>query len=121
MRKVIQEPGFWMMLFGTIIIAMLLFVPNGRCESSVETLIVSHDYGPLTYAIEIRNECNGSGIGFGSTYNLSKTNCETKYYHLIGPTGKGTVLVGITHKLPTAEVLQLMLRRYILTITEGGL
>lgn len=35
MKEVIQEPGFWLMIFGTIIIAMILFVPAGNYGDGV--------------------------------------------------------------------------------------
>lgn len=35
MRKVINEPGFWLMVFGVIIIAMLLFAGDGDCDEAV--------------------------------------------------------------------------------------
>ena len=38
MRKVIQEPGFWMMVFGTVILAMFLFAGNGNCDDSKTTV-----------------------------------------------------------------------------------
>ncbi len=118
MRKVIQEPGFWLMVFGIIMFTLLLYAPDGRCESPADRMlpfpIVSQEYGPLTYIIIIKDGCTGNGIGFSS-----RTNCETKYHHLIGPTGQNLALVDITDRMPTAEVLRSMLFRYIMTITGG--
>jgi len=104
MRKALNEPGFWLMIFGTIIIAMVLFAPDVRCESSDEMVVVSEDYGPITYTISFDN-----GLPVD----------EIKYYHLIGRTGDKPSLVGITDRMPTLGVLHSMLRTYLMAITGG--
>jgi len=35
MKEVIQEPGFWMMVFAVIITAIILLSPAGRCDDKV--------------------------------------------------------------------------------------
>jgi hypothetical protein len=107
MRRTIQEPGFWLMVFGTVIIAMFLFASNGDCAED-DIIRVSYNYGPLTYSIEVKPDCPESG-------------CRDTFYHFIGQTGENLALVGITHRMPNAEVLQIMMYKYMMVITQGGM
>ena len=58
MRKVITEPGFWMMVFGVILFALLLFAPNGRCEEPA-----------LNFFVQTVEHSSQSGVGIaGKTW-----------------------------------------------------
>lgn len=107
MRKTLNEPGFWMMVFGTVIIAMFLFAGNGECA---ERTVVAYDYGPLTYVIE-----------FEQYYTDEGAVKYTKYYHLIGQTGEKPMLVGVTKRMPTTDTLAAMMSRYLMIMTNGGM
>lgn len=124
MRDTLNEPGFWLMVFGTVIIALVLFAPDGRCESPTDRMlpfpVVSQEFGPLTYTVVIKEECTGWGIGLSDAVGINEANCETEYHHLIGRTGRELKLVDITNKTPTKEVLQLIMLKYLLTIANGG-
>jgi hypothetical protein len=108
MRKVMQEPGFWMMVFGTIILAMFLFVGNGNCAERVG----------IVYTVEISTDCSGSGYGIGTGGNpwpslmTTKTKCQSKYRHYMGTPGQKPLLVGVTEQPPSMMLLPVLLAKY---------
>ena len=122
MRNTLNESGFWLMVFGTVIIALVLFAPDGRCADRknmgmLPFPVVSQEFGPLTYVVVIKEECTGWGIGLSDAV---EDNCETEYHHLIGRTGRELKLMEITNNVPTKEVLQLIMLKYLVTTANGG-
>ena len=104
MRRALNEHGFWLMVFGTVIITMLLFAGNGNCADKRDS--ISQDYGALVYTVEFE------------TTHIDGIRSIT-YYHLIGPKFGPQALVGVTHRMPNKATILHMLRRY-LVLAEGG-
>ena len=106
MRNVIKEPGFWMMVFAVIILAMLLFAPDARCEEQV--------MGRLKYTVDVELVCD-SGV---SVDDLS--NCKPVYYHYVEVPNKSAVLVHQTEKMPEEKDMYKVIIKYLMAQQMGG-
>jgi hypothetical protein len=105
MRKVIQEPGFWTMIFGVIILAMLLFAGNADCAEPVKVPAVR-------YMVELEKTASGwgLGVGFADDMNLNNAWQEKKYHHYIQATGKKPIRVLTTDYPPNLMTLIISLQ-----------
>jgi len=103
MRKVISEPGFWMMVFGVILFALFLFAPDAKCEDL--------DSG-LVYIIETRAVNSDMSIGIGSAA-ASKSETEKEYLYYVGPAGGPYKLVLVSKVPPSARVKAYVLIRFL--------
>jgi len=96
MRKVINEPGFWMMVFTLLMLAMFLFAPsNGDCASPVK--------GPaVRYMVEVE-KYHDSGWQVGG--DMSDVKWKMRYHHYVQTPGKLPVLVLTTDEPPNLATL----------------
>jgi len=109
-------------VIGVIIIVLILALSILEARSEEPIPVMSEQFGSLTYAIAVKQECSGTGISIGNgqwPYRLPDSDCEIKYYHLIGRTGYRPALVAITERMPTETMMNFMLHKYIRTITQG--
>lgn len=107
MRDTLNEPGFWMMVFGTVIIAMLLFAGNGDCA----------DQAGITYTVAVTTECTDSSFGIGNSNPwpdllATKAKCRPMYHHYMGIPGQKRRLVGVTEQPPSLLLFPVLLARY---------
>ena len=123
MRK-LNRPYLIGIIIIVLVLGLLILVDKGRCNDLTNAIpVVSKQYGTLTYIIAIEKECDGVSVPAGAAQWMPRlvAGCKTKYYHLIGPTNGKPALVSITERMPTEESMRKMLRKYLMTITQGGM
>ncbi len=110
MRKIFNEPGFWLMVFGVIIIALVLFAPNADCQELVKTPSVQ-------YVVSVERQIEGWGVVIGQ-FETGKLTSKLVYHHYIRVGNNKPVKVLVTEHPPN---LQTLIQSLNVFKREGGL
>ena len=107
-----------------IVLTLALVVLNSKAQAqdlANAYPVMSKQFGPLTYIIAVEKVCDGVSVPASASRWTSRltSNCVIKYHHMIGGTGKTPARVAITERMPTTTMMNVMLHKYIRTITQG--
>ena len=113
MRKTLNEPGFWMMVFGVVVIAMILFAGEGNCAERQPG---------VQYIVKAQRIHSGweAGIGAGGgvganpwpSISISETAEKVVYHHYIKAEGQRAVFVFTTDYPPSMFTFVQALRHF---------
>jgi hypothetical protein len=128
MKETLQEPGFWLCIFAVIIMTILLYAPNARCEMLFSGLNIPHvtyeenseQYGDYLYTVKIRTTCTTVFTG-GDDQVLIEDVCDVAYLHFIGTSKDDQILTHVCDTMPTHLHIKLQLGLYMLMLEEGGI